>query len=178
MTRGAGGELHTRLYQSSIFQALSSRPLLPCGLRVAVTHLGSQQHCAFITYGVHACPHTPAHILYMHPPTQKHTQRGNSHKSYLSPIDLASTRLSSIYFFVPPFFSCYKKKWLNCKIPSHNIPPLTSTVSYSFSKTIRLQRKKKQLSFSWYHSAIASPCHGAAYISAHTHIEIQPWYCR
>ena len=59
MTIGAEGELLTRLYQSSIFQALNSHPLLPCGLRVAVTHPGSLQHsrAAFITCGAHTCSH-------------------------------------------------------------------------------------------------------------------------
>lgn len=66
MTVGAGGKLLTCQYESSIFQALSSRSVLPCGLRVSVIHSGSLQysHSTFITYGVPACTNTcmPTHL--------------------------------------------------------------------------------------------------------------------
>lgn len=84
VTIGDAGKLLTCQYQSSIFQALSSCPLLPFGQRVAVTLSASLQHShsTFITHGARAC--TPPHT---------YTRRGKTcHKSSLSCIDPAFVR--------------------------------------------------------------------------------------
>lgn len=147
MTRGAGGELLTRLYQSSIFQALNSRPLLPCGLRVAVTHSGLLQHShsAFITYGVHACPHNCTYCTHIHTYTYKrHTHKEVTvikvpYHILIQPLPSDSAVLLSVRF------SNVSKERLNCKIKLVFIKKQTRHILLlslaQFSKAVPLQQK-------------------------------------
>lgn len=77
MTVGAGGELLARMYWSSIFQALSSHPPLPCGLRVPVTHSGNTATVPLLltaSIHTHMPIHTPAHTAQS--ATDKNTHTG------------------------------------------------------------------------------------------------------
>lgn len=49
-------------YLSSIFQTLSSRPLLPCGLRVAVIHSCNTAAAPLLLSVHNACKHTARHV--------------------------------------------------------------------------------------------------------------------